>query len=406
MPAQETPRIGYMLGPHFVRMAGSFGYMKGCFTDYSHGRIPRPHSITGVSSGGIIGAAVCPFNQKAFQDGEKRLVSLKGSQFYNHNKDLMLWGGIEAFSPLAIFLPWEMIKSRLWRNAAKGAVVAGMELAEEQFIEHLFSANGVFSNRRLHKLLMEFLDFKSIFNSDIKLDVVSANLNGDIEKNLNVAPHVVTNYRPEHKNNDELLADGIVKSTSIPGFFPTSQNDAGEFITDGGIYGAYPIEIPYNHGCDVIVVVELNYAGQRYLRHDYAKWISAIHRALDITVDNQSALVISGCRNMNNDLEQIKKMETIIANLGTIAMDLPKAQKQAIFKQINIFRQEISRLTAYGKKFFNLVFVKSRREIVEFNFREKHLESYMRQSIEIGEEAYFNSRDELQKAIERVSKNR
>ena len=109
---------------------------------------------------------------------------------------------------------------------------------------------------------------------------------------------------------------------------------------------------------------------------------------------------------MNNDLEQIKKMETIIANLGTIAMDLPKAQKQAIFKQINIFRQEISRLTAYGKKFFNLVFVKSRREIVEFNFREKHLESYMRQSIEIGEEAYFNSRDELQKAIERVSKNR
>lgn len=402
MATKDPPRIGVMLGPHFVRMAGSFGYMKGYFKDYSCRKMPKPHSITGVSSGAIVGAAVCPFTQSVFQKGEERLLHLKGEEFYSHNKDLMLWGGIEALSPLLIFLPWEKIKSGLWRNVAKGVAVAGMELAEEQFIEHMFSVNGVFSNRRLFKLMMSFLDFPGIFNSDILLDIVAANLNGDIYKNSNVAPHIVTNYKPEHKYKNGVLAGGIVQTTSVPGFFQTSQNEYREFTTDGGIYGAFPVEIPYSHGCDVIVVVELNYAGQGYLRHDYTKWISALHRGLDITVDNNHVLVLNGYRNMNNDLEQIKNLETAISNLEIIAGEVSTEQRQAIMNQVTHLHQAIIHLTAYGKKFFNLVVVKSRREIPEFNFREFD-EKYMQQSIEIGEEAYFNTRNEIYRAIDRLS---
>lgn len=402
MTAEKIPRIGIMLGPHFVRMAGSFGYMKGYFKAYSSGQVPKPYNITGVSSGTVIGAGVCPFTQEIFNKSEDRLIHLTGNEFYSHNKDLIMWGGIEALGPLALFIPWEKIKSNIWRIFAKGAAVAAMELAEEKFIENLFSINGMFSNRRLHKLMMSFLDFPGIFNSDIKLDLVSANLNGDVLENLNVAPHVVTNYRPEHRYNNELLADGVVKSTSIPGFFQTSINGNGEFITDGGIYNAFPVEIPYNHGCNVIVVVELNYAGQRYLRHNYNKWTSAIHRALDIVVDNKHALVLKGYTNSNNDLEQIKKMEAAISELELIAGDMPREQGQVIYNQIEQLQESINRLSAYGKNFFNLVVIKSRREIPEFNFREFD-EKYMKQSIEIGEEAYFTSRDDLHRAIDMVS---
>ncbi|OGN08708.1 MAG: hypothetical protein A3J46_06575 [Candidatus Yanofskybacteria bacterium RIFCSPHIGHO2_02_FULL_41_11] len=401
MSVKSPPRIGVMLGPHFVRMAGSFGYMKGYFKDYSLGRIPKPYNIVGVSSGSVVGAVTCPFTQKVFTKAEQRLTHLRGGDFYGQNKNLMLWGGVEALGPLALFLPWEKIRSGLLRNIAKGTAILGMELAEEQFIEHLFSVNGMFSNYRLFKLMMEFLDFPGIYNSGILLDLVAANLNGNILDNSNVAPHIVTNYKPEHMWQNEILAEGVRQSTSIPGFFETHKNDYGESITDGGIYSAFPIEIPYNHGCDVIVIVELNYAGQGYLNHDYSKWTSAIHRALDITVDDKHTLVLRGCRNMNNDLEKIKSMEAAISGLESISKDLPARQKEAVNQQIVNLQQAIAGLTAYGKNFFNLVVVKSRREIPEFNFRSFD-EKYMKMSIDIGEEAYMTSRDEIYRAIDRL----
>jgi len=122
---------------------------------------------------------------------------------------------------------------------------------------------------------------------------------------------------------------------------------------------------------------------------------------LDITVDDKHTLVLRGCRNMNNDLEKIKSMEAAISGLESISKDLPARQKEAVNQQIVNLQQAIAGLTAYGKNFFNLVVVKSRREIPEFNFRSFD-EKYMKMSIDIGEEAYMTSRDEIYRAIDRL----
>ena len=393
-----------MLGPHFVRMAGSFGFMKGYFDDFTKNIIPKPHNITAVSSGAVVATVICPFTKKAFDHADYRFKNLKGSQFFTLNKELIFWGGIEALGPLMLFIPWEKIKNPVTRNIAKGFGAASLEGIELGLIDRLWAANGVFSNERLRKLLLTLLknDFDDIFKSDINMDIVAANINGDEANDQNVTPYIVTNYKPEHKDKN-VLVDGVVRTTSIPGFFPTSQTRSGDFTTDGGVNGAFPIGIPYDHGCNVIIVAQLSYDGQGYLKHNYTKWLSALHRSFDIIVDNHSALVLRGCENINNDLEQIKKLESTIDGLQLIADQAPDDFQTAMNQEIYRQREAIESLTAYGKRHFNLVIIKSRRKIPEFNFRGKNFDKYMGLSIDIGQEAYEDAKSEIHRAIDRVS---
>ena len=244
-------------------------------------------------------------------------------------------------------------------------------------------------------------DFQDIFNSEIKLDIVSANITGDEIRDLNVAPHVTTNYKPEHKDK-QVIVEGVLRSTSITGFFPTTKNPGGNFTTDGGIYSAFPIEIPDRHGCNVIIVVQLSYEGQGYLEHDYTKWMSALHRSFDVLVDNNTTRVLRGYASVNNDLEQIRSLESSIEGLELIAGQADYSFRVAINNEIDRMRESIENLTAYGKRSFNLVIVRSRRKIPEFNFRGKNFDKYMGLSIEIGQEACEDAKPEIYRAIERV----
>src|SRR3989344_1781256 len=144
-------RVGLMLGPHFVRMAGSFGFMKGYFNDYSQGLMPKPYNLTTVSAGSVVGLVTSPFTQKAFNKAERRFLDLRGNQFFSLNNDLSFWGGAEALGPLLLLFPWEKIKNSLIRNTAKGLGVVALEGVEARLINRLRSSNGVFSNERLRK---------------------------------------------------------------------------------------------------------------------------------------------------------------------------------------------------------------------------------------------------------------
>ncbi len=404
MQPKNVPKIGVMLGPHFVRMAGNLGFMKGYFNDYLSGIIPKPHNLTCVSAGSVIGLGICAFKQRSFDNIEKRLLSLKGSHFFGLNKELMFWGGFEALGPLMIYFPWEKIDNFWLRNLAKSAGIVAIEGLEVKLIDRLWSVSGIFSNERLRNLLMTSLrdDFVDIFNSDIKLDIVSANISGDKANDLNVLPYIVTNYKPEHKK-PETIVDGVIRSTSITGFFGTTKTKGNEFTTDGGTYGAFPIEIPDGHGCNVIIVIQLSYEGQGYLEEDYTQWMSALHRTFDVLVDNSSARVLRGCLDINNDIEQIRKIESDIESLEALAGELPGEYRNHVCGRIQSMQESIENLTAYGKRHFNLIIVKSKRKIPEFNFRGKNFDKYMKLSIDIAQEAYEDTKPEILRAIDRVS---
>lgn len=403
----KDPKIGLMLGPHFGRMASSFGLTEAYFYDSLKGHIPKPASLTGVSSGSLVCATFAPWIESPVKTAKEHLINLTGSDFFSLNKDMLISGGVEALAPLMLFVPWDMIKNRMVRNLAKGMGITVFLGMEYKFVQNLFNARSIFSNERLRKLLLQstatngFLYFDDIFSSDIKVDIVSANINGDKERDLSVAPHIVTNYKPEHQT-PEVFVDGIVRSTSITAFFPTTRAINNEFTTDGGIYGAFPIEIPYNHGCDVIVIADFKYAGQGYLKHDYTKFMSALHRSVDIIVDTKAALVIRVALGINNDLVQIEKMKTAIKRLENIAEDLPPIEQGATYLAIDEIEEALKKLTAYDKRFFNLVVVKSPREIPEFNFR-RFDSNYLRLGIEIGQEAYFKAKEEIYEAVERAA---
>ncbi len=401
----NVPKIGIVLGPHFVRLASNFGFMESYFYDSQKGNIPKPYSLTGISSGSFSCGIFAPWTELPIIKGRNMLLNLRGSHFFSLNRELLVSGGIETLMPALLpFLPWERIENSYLRNAAKLLGISAFLGLEYKFVRNLFNARSIFSNERLRQLLLKpfdadgFLDFEGIFSSDIKVDIVSANINGCQESDSNVVPYVVTNYRPEHKNKD-IFVDGIVRSTSVPAFFPTSPIGNGEFTTDGGVYEAFPIEIPYNHGCDVIVLVKFRYAGQGYLEHDYSKFMSSLHRSTDILVDNKGALVIRGALNINNDLVQIQRMQKGINQLERLANELHGELRKEIEARIKDLDDTLVNLTAFGKRHYNLVILSSRREIPEFNFR-GNFDHMLNLGREIGLETYNDSKEEIYRAAE------
>lgn len=397
MSERGDPKVCLLLGPHFIRLAANAGFTYGFFESSTKDEIPIPDDIKGVSAGGIIAASFGPWTQKIADLTLHKIKELKGKDFYGINKELEFWGVLEVLGALSPLVPWNKIERRWLRNLIKTAAVGSFVGFEGAFIRQLFICKSVFSNDNLLKLLMESIDFRGLFNSPVRIEVISADINGDPITNERVRPSSVTNFRPEDRDIRKF-ALGVLSSASVTGFFPTRKDDQGHFITDGGIFSAFPIDLAYSEGSDVIIVNRMRYAGQSHLDHDYSKWMSALHRSMDIVIDNYSDHVLAGYVNINRDIGQIKKMKSSLRILKDVLDDSDLGAKILIEREIVNIEKDLTQLTAHNKKFINLVVIDS-DEIPEFNFRDFDTDYNVR-GMNIGYDAFQKSKKDIIRAIE------
>ena len=71
----REPRIGLLLGPHYVRLAANAGFTYEFLEASLKGETPIPAHIKGVSAGGIVTASFAPWTLKAGQEAIHRIRS-------------------------------------------------------------------------------------------------------------------------------------------------------------------------------------------------------------------------------------------------------------------------------------------------------------------------------------------
>ena len=409
MDTSREARIGLLLGPHYVRLAASAGFAFGFLESSLKEEVPIPKHIYGVSSGGVVTGSFAPWTMKAGYEAISRIRKLRsygirGSDFHEFNKDLEFWGLLETVAALAPLIPFEVIEKNWLRYLAKGTASLSVLGLEAEFIQKFFGCDAVFSNDRLFDLLMKYVDYEATINSKVKVEIIVADINGDPATNKRVRLSSVTNYRPEDIGNKEKFVRGIVTGASPTGFFPTHRNELGHSDTDGIIYTAFPIGLARKDRCNVIIVAKFNYAGQGYMDHDYSKWMSALHRSMDIKTDDETDRIIRGYMRVNNDVERISKMRQSLTDLRTIINDVDPEVRTILGGKIVEIEDELSRLYADGKEMVNLVIIDSEK-IPEFSFRHFDEESN-RVGENIGYDAFYKNKDLINRAVEVAMKGR
>ncbi len=377
-------KIGIVAPGHFKRLAAEVGFLH-AYYDACQSGFPEPEYMTGVSAGGLAIACASQWTEPDFKRTEEVLLALKRKHFYSINPQLEVLGGLTAFAALGSILPTdkETITNPWLRYGAKLAIASTILGMDKKFIDGFLQSNAIFSNTNLYNLLKRELRTDRIFNSPIKIEIPSVDINSKTFS-------VVSNFRPEDQRPETLL-NGIVDSTRLPVFFPFRKNKSGHYLADGAALNNIPIHLARNHGCDVIVVLKFKCAGEGSLNTEYNHWVSGLQRFVDILVDENARKTLRDYGYVNNDLEQEDKIKRAIKLIETSVNPTHRE-----LEALELLRDV--KLSASGMKKIKLVIVDS-EEIPEFHFSNFNKET-TRESLNIGYSSFSNIKDELAEAIE------
>ncbi|MBI4160640.1 MAG: patatin-like phospholipase family protein [Candidatus Yanofskybacteria bacterium] len=234
-------RVALILPSEFRRLPAHFGALP-AYQEF----FPKPDLIVGCSAGAIAGASFLPWTSDNTAKVAELARNLKAKQIYSRRT-------VEAFAFLTAatsFVPFFNF-NRVWSGKKKylmpAAEVATILALDALFLGQFLKLDSLFSNEPLRKLLTDNLDFERIFSSEIKLEMIAA----DMETSDEV---IFTNYLERDKNPVRFV-DGILASSKLAGKFPSIAPD-GRPLGDGAILGNAPLHraiAPHNE-CDAIIL--------------------------------------------------------------------------------------------------------------------------------------------------------
>lgn len=368
-------KVGIVAPGHFKRLAAEVGFLHGYYEACQKG-FPLPDYMTGISAGGIAVACAAQWTEPDFRRTEEILLDLKRKHFYGINPRLEILGGLAGLAALGVMLPIDKdtIKNPWLRYGAKAAIALSVLGMDKRFVSGLLHSDSIFSNANLYKLLERELRINRIFGSPIKIEIASADIN-------NRKFSVVSNFRPEDQK-PEVLLNGIVDSTRLPVFFPFRRDKNGNYLADGAALSNAPIHLARDHGCDVIIVLKFNCAGEGPIEKEYNELGPGLQRFIDMMVDETARKTQRDYEFFNHDLEQEEKINRAIA-----LMDDCEARR--ILESV--------KLSASGRRKIKFVVVDS-EEVPEFHFSSFNKEA-TRESMNIGYKAFFGVQDQIALAI-------
>ncbi len=178
------------------------------------------------------------------------------------------------------FLDWDSAPQLM---SALGKVVT--ELAWGKKGPFTSAPAGVIKGDRLEELFRRRLAAESFDTCRIPNAVVATDINnGQRVVFTSRAMREKLCAQPEMADDDVLddigLADAIRASIAIPGVFHPKKL-AGHVLVDGGLTSFVPVDLLFEMGADLVVAVDLGYAGER--REEIDNILEMVVQSMDIT---------------------------------------------------------------------------------------------------------------------------
>lgn len=399
-------KTGLVYAGNFPRLTAHTGFGHGWFNRWMKGDLPPIDYLIGVSSGALAGSIITQWDEDDIINGEEILIYLKRGQFASLNPKIRNSGGLALATTLAIASSTHKIRNPYLRLATNLGLISGALYLDVKFFKDLFHAESFFVYNNLFKLLRK-LNMDKVMNSKVNFEAAAVDINmaGWIIDELFKDPFnlngwvSVTNFKPEHKGNVDLLMRGIANSARIWAFFNPEKTAEGHSIVDGAALSNIPIHFAVKNDCDTIVVPYYNCPIEGPSDIDYCTWVKILQRCSDLTVSSNTSKTIRGYIRVNRDLEQLSAERKVIDNLERFInqTDADSTQKDEIQTRINSIREIQKKYSFYNKKRVNLVVVSS-DPLPNINFGHFTKDDQVR-GINLGYKALEDSLSEIVTAI-------
>lgn len=223
-------KVGLMLPGGFRRLAVHAGALMALIEL----DLFKPVKMAAASAGALMALSMARWTKAQAKKVVGVVVNLSYRKIFTVPMETAIPGA--ALATAATFPLWSHVepkklstKKRLMLHAAQAAVTV---LAFVWFGSRFMRSKSVFSNHPLYDLLSSTLDFKSIVESDVEVEVIMCG--------IPEGQDVIMSTHEEGLTFDDLLA-GSIATSSIPLYFPSAQY-RGQAVGDGELRQNYPVE--------------------------------------------------------------------------------------------------------------------------------------------------------------------
>lgn len=353
----------------------------GAMTSWIQSGLDPPGYICGSSSGGIIGSVAVQWDEEIMKEMCQLTINLKKRQFASLHPKIRNRGIGTILATSGMLVPIQKIKNPILHSIAKFGVIGLSLWMQKKFVtDTLFHSESFLVYDNLVKLLLNKLNFDKIFNSKIKLELLSVNINkagwilDDILKNpplytdgwKNLGWVRRTNFRPEDINlptNERNLRflKAVVNGARIWSIFDAGRTDEGDFIVDTAAMSNVPVHAPINEGYDKIVLFYYNRLGEGPTDKVFESLLQITFRTNDIIVAENTRKTILGYFRINNDIEQMAKQRENLKQLGHLVYesDVDSTIKEKVRDSIKAQEESFRKLSYFNKKRIKFIIIRS-----------------------------------------------
>lgn len=343
MNPPANPRIGIIFPPEFWRLPLEIGAAHRYFDEQQKRGLPTPHVFIGSSAGGIAAACSVAWTENNFLYLRRIIRDLKPGQIYKSTIADKVAGTFLVADSAFHFLtsgnhfPW-------WKKAMFAGGSLGAKIG---VVYEMLKAPSVFSNEPLLYLLNKNLNFNAVFNSPVRLEILTM----DKETREKI---VYTNYLENDKNPKRLI-DGLAATSALPLIFPCGK-DGSKLLVDGAVHplNAMPFYRALENDCDIVIVLQFAPFNDKELAGSTAG-LKVVSQCFNITTSEIGSILLRGFINRNQDLGAKQKIELLVNELETLA-----GIKKGFFEKLGLVGQN-----EFSKKINEI-----RRACSEFSFTE------------------------------------
>lgn len=392
------PRIGIIFPPEFWRLPLEIGAAHRYFDEQQKRGLPAPYVFIGSSAGGIAASCSVAWTENNFSFLRQIIRDLKPEQIYKSTlRDKLAGTFLIADSLFHLFASGE--ESLLKKSAFAGGSLGVKFIA----IYEMLKAPSVFSNKPLLNLLRDKLNFKAIFNSPVRLEIVT------LDKETR-EKEMFTNYLEGDKTPERLI-DGLAGTSALPLIFPC-RRDGAKLLVDGAVHplNTMPFYRALENDCDIVIVLQFAPFNDKDLSGSTAG-LKVVSQCFNITTSEIGSILLRGFINRNRDLEAKQKIESLANELETLVRTkkgflekLGFSKQDELSEKLNEIRRACSEFSfTEMKSVKTLVVTVPNPETIPPLSIQRFTHEEMARMIDLGYEAMGPVLDELEKLVKESS---
>lgn len=300
------PRIGIIFPPEFWRLPLEIGAAHRYFCEQAKRELPTPYVFIGSSAGGIAASCSVAWTENNFSYLRRIIRDLKPEQIYKSTlMDKIAGTFLVADSAFHLLTSGE--KFPWWKKLAFAGGSLGAKIG---VVYEILKAPSAFSNEPLLNLLRKNLDFDAVFNSSIRLEILT------LDKETR-DKDIFTNYLGGDKTPERLI-DGLAATSALPLIFPC-RRDGAKLMVDGAVHplNTMPFYRALENDCDIVIVLQFAPFNNKDLSGSTAG-LKVVNQCFNITTSEIGSILLRGFINRNQDLEAKQKIESLANELETL----------------------------------------------------------------------------------------